>query len=113
MSARTFEGTVKSNKMQKTLVVTVTRQFQESRTGKIVYRDKKYKVHSEDNTVNEGDLVLFSECRPMSKDKKFRLVKIVKQIQQALEVNDTPEAPKKASVKASANKAPKDKGAKS
>lgn len=88
MSARTFEGTVKSNKMQKTLVVTVTRQFQEGRTGKIVYKDKKYKVHSEDNTVNEGDQILFSECRPLSKEKKFRLLKVVKQAQKALEVKD-------------------------
>lgn len=88
MSARTFEGTVTSNKMTKTLVVTVTRQFQEARTGKIVYKDKKYKVHSEDSAVNEGDQVLFSECRPISKEKKFRLLKVVKQAQKALEVKD-------------------------
>ncbi len=88
MSARTFEGKVKSNKMTKTLVVVVTRQFQEGRTGKIVYKDKKYKVHSENDKVNEGDLVQLSECRPLSKDKKFRLLKVIKESQKALEVSD-------------------------
>ena len=88
MSARTFEGKVKSNKMTKTLVVVVTRQFQEGRTGKIVYKDKKYKVHSENDKVNEGDLVQFAECRPLSKDKKFRLLKVIKESQKALEVSD-------------------------
>jgi small subunit ribosomal protein S17 len=88
MSAKVFEGTVSSNKMQKTLVVTVTRQFQESRTGKIVYRDSKYKVHCESPDVAVGDKVEFSECRPMSKDKKFRFLKITRKIQQALETKD-------------------------
>lgn len=88
MSAKTFEGTVTSNKMTKTLVVTVTRQFQEGRTGKIVYKDKKYKVHSENDKVNEGDLILFSECRPLSRDKKFRLLKVIKEAQKAHELNE-------------------------
>jgi small subunit ribosomal protein S17 len=90
MSARTFEGRVKSNKMTKTLVVVVTRQYQEGRTGKIVYRDKKYKVHSENDKVNEGDLVLFSECRPISKEKKFRLIKVTKESPKAFEANLDP-----------------------
>ncbi len=88
MSARTFEGTVTSNKMQKTVVATVTRQFQESRTGKIVYRGKSYKIHNEATDVNVGDIVLFSECRPISRDKKFRLLKVIKHSQKALETSE-------------------------
>ena len=88
MSARTFEGTVKSNKMQKTLVVTVTRQFQEGRTGKIVFKEKKYKVHTEVNDVGIGDQILFSECRPLSRDKKYRLLKVLKKVQQAVELQE-------------------------
>lgn len=88
MAARTFEGTVSSTKMAKTLVVTVTRQFQENRTGKIVYRDSKFKIHSEEKDVKVGDLVLFAECRPISRDKRFRLVKVVKSIQTAAELQE-------------------------
>ncbi len=87
MSARNFEGTVTSNKMAKTIVVTVTRQFQESRTGKIVYRDKKYKVHNEQPEVGVGDLIAFSECRPLSKEKKFRLLKVIKKSQRPVETS--------------------------
>ena len=85
MPARKFEGKVISNKMTKTLVVAVARQYQEHRTGKIVHRKTKYKVHSTDAEVAEGDLVSFSECRPMSKDKRFRLLSVLKRSQKALE----------------------------
>ena len=75
---KSFEGTVLSNKMTKTLVVLVTRKFKESRTHKIVSSRKKYKVHSENPAVREGDLVTFVECKPISKEKKFRLVDGIK-----------------------------------
>jgi len=78
MAGKIFEGVVKSNKMTKTLVVQVGRRFQESRTGKIISARKTFKIHSEDNTVKQGDLVNFVECRPISKDKKFRLLTVVK-----------------------------------
>ncbi len=78
MSSKTFEGTVVSNKMQKTIVVVVTRKFKETRTHKIVSSRKKYKVHSEDASVQNGDLVSFVECRPISKEKKFRLLTVLK-----------------------------------
>jgi small subunit ribosomal protein S17 len=78
MSNKTFEGTVVSNKMQKTLVVVVTKKFKETRTSKIVKSHKKYKIHSEDATVRNGDLVSFVECRPISKEKKFRLLGVLK-----------------------------------
>lgn len=78
MSGRTIEGTVTSTKMTKTVVVTVDRRFQERRTGKIVSTRKKYKVHNENAAVQNGDIVSFQECRPISKDKKFRLLKVLK-----------------------------------
>lgn len=78
MSGKTFEGTVTSTKMAKTLVVAVSRRFQETRTGKIVSTRKNYKVHSENNEVKSGDFVSFQECRPISKHKKFRMLEILK-----------------------------------
>jgi len=79
---KTFEGLVTSNKMQKTIVVMVTRKYRESRVGKIVSARKKYKVHSEDSAINIGDRVEFVECRPISKDKKFRLLKVLRKGEQ-------------------------------
>ncbi len=78
MAAKVFEGRVVSNKMTKTIVVTVSRKFREERTGKIVSASKKVKVHSEDSSVKPGDLVSFAECRPMSKEKRFRLLNIIR-----------------------------------
>jgi small subunit ribosomal protein S17 len=83
MAGKTFDGIVTSNKMTKTLVVSVTRKFAEERIGKIISSRKKFKVHSEDNTVNIGDMVRFVECRPMSKDKKFRLLNVLKKSEAA------------------------------
>jgi small subunit ribosomal protein S17 len=78
MAGKTFDGTVTSNKMTKTLVVSVTRKFSEKRIGKIVSSRKKFKVHSEDSTVGIGDFVRFVECKPISKEKKFRLLAVLK-----------------------------------
>jgi small subunit ribosomal protein S17 len=82
MSGKTFIGVVKSDKMQKTLVVSVDRKYKERRTGKIVSTRKKYKIHCEDNSkVKTGDTVSFTECRPISKEKSFRLVEVLKKAQ--------------------------------
>jgi small subunit ribosomal protein S17 len=78
MSGKNFEGVVTSNKMTKTLVVSVSRKNREPRTGKIVKSTKKYKVHCEDGAVKSGDRVSFVECRPLSKDKKWRFLKILR-----------------------------------
>ena len=72
MSRKVFEGTVVSDKMTKTRVVVVSRKYAESRLGKIVSSRKKYKIHCEDEAVKTGDRVSFVECRPMSKEKRFR-----------------------------------------
>lgn len=88
MSGKTFEGTVTSTKMTKTLVVTVSRRFQEKRTGKIVSTRKNYKVHNENTEVKPGDFVSFQECRPISKFKKFRMIELIKKAVQSDDVID-------------------------
>jgi small subunit ribosomal protein S17 len=82
MAGKVFEGTVSSNKMTKTVVVSVSRKYRERRTGKIVSSRKKYKVHCEQVGINSGDLVSFVECRPLSKDKKWRLLSVLKKADQ-------------------------------
>lgn len=77
MAGKTFEGIVTSDKMQKTLVVSVSRKFREGRTGKIMSARKKYKIHCEDAAIKKGDIIRFSECRPLSADKRFRFVELV------------------------------------
>ncbi|NCN26833.1 30S ribosomal protein S17 [bacterium] len=84
MAGKTFIGIVTSTKMDKTLVVSAERQFQETRTGKIVSSKKKYKVHYEAADVSEGDQVLFTECRPISKQKKFRFLKTIRKAEKVL-----------------------------
>jgi small subunit ribosomal protein S17 len=78
MAGKIFEGTVTSDKMQKTLVVSVSRKFREERTGKIMSSREKYKIHCENTDIKKGDLIRFTECRPMSADKRFRFVELVK-----------------------------------
>jgi small subunit ribosomal protein S17 len=88
MSQKIFEGTVVSDKMMKTRVVVVSRKYAESRLGKIVSSRKKYKIHCEDETVKTGDRVSFVECRPMSKDKKFRFLAMVKKSEVAAQIKE-------------------------
>ena len=88
MSRKVFEGTVVSDKMTKTRVVVVSRKYAESRLGKIVSSRKKYKIHCEDEAVKTGDRVSFVECRPMSKDKRFRFVGLVKKSEVAAQVKE-------------------------
>lgn len=85
MPGKEFFGMVSSNKMQKTLVVVVDRRYKELRTGKIVSARKKYKVHCEEQGINIGDTVSFTESRAYSKDKKFRYLKTLKKAELALE----------------------------
>ncbi len=64
-------GTVISDKMEKTIVVSVSRSTRHPLYGKVVNVNKKYKAHDEDNTAKMGDVVRIRECRPISKEKKF------------------------------------------
>jgi small subunit ribosomal protein S17 len=88
MSRKTYEGTVQKSNMAKTIVVMVSRKTVEDRTGKIVSSRKKYKVHCEDASILPGDVVSFEDCKPISKDKKWRLVKVIKKIVQAAEIKE-------------------------
>jgi len=68
---KTLVGTVTSDKMDKTVVVTVERTTRHPLYGKVVKVYKKYKAHDESNDANQGDLVRICECRPISKTKTF------------------------------------------
>ena len=64
-------GTVTSDKMDKTIVVTVQRITRHPLYGKVIKVNSKYKAHDEENSAREGDTVRIRECRPISKEKKF------------------------------------------
>ncbi len=70
-------GTVTSNKMDKTIVVSVETSVKHPIYGKIVKRTYKLKAHDEENQCQIGDKVKVMETRPLSKDKRWRLVEIV------------------------------------
>lgn len=76
---RTMTGRVVSDKMDKTIVVLVETYKKHPLYGKRVKYSKKFKAHDENNTAKTGDVVEIMETRPLSKDKKFRLVKIVQE----------------------------------
>ena len=70
-------GKVMSNKMDKSIVVAVERKLKHPLYGKFVKKTRKFVAHDEENTCNEGDIVQVMETRPLSKSKRWRLVKIV------------------------------------
>jgi small subunit ribosomal protein S17 len=72
-------GVVTSDKMDKTVVVTVERITRHQLYGKVMKVNKKYKAHDEDNTAKIGDRVRIRECRPLSKDKKFFVEEVLEQ----------------------------------
>ena len=75
---KTRVGTVVSNKMDKTIVVAVENNVKHPVIGKIVKRTYKLKALFENNECGVGDTVKVMECRPLSKDKRWRLVEIIK-----------------------------------
>ncbi len=70
-----LEGVVVSDKMNKTVVVSVGRFIKHPKYGKFYQVNKKYKAHDENNEWKTGDKVRIAETKPMSKDKKFKVVK--------------------------------------
>ena len=77
-SRNTLIGTVVSaGKMDKTVVVKVSNRVKDPIYKKVVEKSKKFKAHDENNECREGDTVEIMETRPLSKDKCFRLVRIV------------------------------------
>ena len=75
-SSRTLTGRIVSDKMNKTVTVLVERRVKHPVYGKILTKSTKIKAHDEDNGAREGDLVTIAECRPVSKDKAWKLVNI-------------------------------------
>ena len=74
---RTREGVVLSNKMNKTLIVQVTRLITHAQFKKVVKSKVKYAVHDEKNQAKIGDKVRIEETRPLSKTKRWRLVQVL------------------------------------
>lgn len=74
---RTVTGRVVSNKMDKTASVLVERLVKHPVYGKYVKRSTKFLVHDENNECQEGDIVSIASCRPISKNKTFKLVAVV------------------------------------
>jgi small subunit ribosomal protein S17 len=74
---KTRLGVVVSDKMQKTVVVAIERRYPHPVYGKMVTRTKRIKAHDEENSAKSGDRVRIMETRPMSKDKRWRVVEIV------------------------------------
>ena len=75
---KTSVGQVVSDKMDKTIVVAIEDSVQHKLYKKIVKRTYKLKAHDENNECGVGDTVKVMECRPLSKDKRWRLVEIIK-----------------------------------
>ena len=71
------EGVVVGDKMQKTIVVAVDRQVQHAKYKKFLRARKTFKVHDEKNECGVGDLVRITETRPISKEKRWRVLEIV------------------------------------
>lgn len=74
---KTRIGIVTSNKMNKTIAVSVERRLRHPIYGKFVKKTSKFMAHDENNDCNIGDLVRIMETRPLSKNKRWRLVEIV------------------------------------
>jgi len=75
-----FIGKVIANKMQKTCIVRIERLGKHPKYMRVVKKYVSFKVHDEKNTAQVGDLVKIEETRPLSKDKRFRLLGVVKKV---------------------------------
>ena len=71
-------GIVLSDKMKKTIVVRVERLTKHAKYGKVIKRKNKFKVHDEKNIAKIGDTVRIEETRPLSKDKRWKLLEVIK-----------------------------------
>jgi small subunit ribosomal protein S17 len=80
--ASSVTGKVVSNKMQKTITVAVERLVKHPTYGKYIRRTTTLKAHDENNECREGDVVTIEECRPLSRHKNWRLVRVVTRAEQ-------------------------------
>jgi len=76
MALKERYGIVVSDKMDKTIVVSIENKITHKRYGKIISKTKRYKVHDENNECRMGDSVIISETRPLSKTKRWQLKEI-------------------------------------
>lgn len=74
---RVIQGTVVSDKMDKTVVVSVVRRTKHPLYHKVIAQTKRYKAHDEHNVCTLGDVVRIQECRPMSKEKRWRVIEVL------------------------------------
>lgn len=74
---KTRQGSVVSNMMEKSIVVLVERKVRHKLYGKFIRSRVKYMAHDPANECNVGDIVLIEECRPLSKNKRWRVINIV------------------------------------
>ncbi|MBT8494488.1 MAG: 30S ribosomal protein S17 [Deltaproteobacteria bacterium] len=81
---RVITGLVSSNKMNKSVTVTVTRRFRDKRFHKFVTRRVRYHAHDENNVCNVGDKVELVESRPYSKTKKWRVSRTIEKAREVL-----------------------------
>jgi len=84
---RTLEGIVTSDKMEKTITVLVTRTYQHPKYKKFVREQKKHHAHDEHEEAKPGDRVEIMSCRPLSKLKRWRLVRVVAKAAQVAELD--------------------------
>ena len=77
MSARILQGVVVSDKMDKTVVVNVARRKQHPLYRKVINRSRRFKAHDAANECNVGDVVRILETRPISRDKRWRVIEIL------------------------------------
>lgn len=75
-SVKTRRGVVLSNKMDKTVVVEISRRYQHPKYGKFLKQRIRHKAHDADNKCNIGDVVVIEETRPLSKDKRWKVIEI-------------------------------------
>ena len=88
---KTQVGVVVSNKMQKTIVVRVERSVRHRLYGRVIKQATSFKAHDATNTAKIGDLVRIMETRPLSRDKRWRLVEVVQRASTAPPVPGTEE----------------------
>ena len=81
-SIKTLTGSVVSNKMNKTIAVLVQRTVKHPLYEKYLRRSSKILAHDENNECNEGDIVTITPCRPLSKKKAWKLLRIVEKAQE-------------------------------
>ena len=78
MPKRILQGSVVSDANDKTVTVLVERRFMHPMVKKVVRRSKKYRAHDEDNKYKVGDIVRIEECRPISKNKSWKVIEDAK-----------------------------------